>query len=93
MLYGAYHSPSKKKDLAKLERILSNFERLPIDDCIEEYASIKQYLISKGQMIDEFDILIAATAKVYNLILVTNNLRHFGRIEGLTIEDWTKMEN
>jgi len=31
---------------------------------------------------------IAATALTYNHILVTNNSRHFEKIDGLQIEDW-----
>lgn len=40
-------------------------------------------------MHDHFDVLIAATAMVYNLVLVTNNTRHFVVYEGLEVEDWT----
>jgi tRNA(fMet)-specific endonuclease VapC len=35
------------------------------------------------------DLLIAATALVHGLTLVTHNTRHYAGIEGLTIEDWT----
>ena len=40
-------------------------------------------------MHDHFDVLIAATALVYNLVLVTNNTKHFVVYEGLEVEDWT----
>jgi len=42
----------------------------------------------EGKMIDDFDILIAATAIVNDCVLVTNNTEHFIRIDGLTIENW-----
>ena len=38
----------------------------------------------------DFDLILAATALSQNLILVTNNERHFCRIEGLKIENWSK---
>ena len=41
-----------------------------------------------GKPIDSFDLLIAATALENDLILVTNNLKHFSRIPGLKIENW-----
>ena len=40
-------------------------------------------------MHDHFDVLIAATALVHNLVLVTNNTKHFVVYEGLGLEDWT----
>jgi predicted nucleic acid-binding protein len=34
--------------------------------------------------------MIAATARVHDLILVTNNLVEFSRIVGLRVEDWER---
>ena len=50
----------------------------------EIYAFLKR----KGQLINDADILIASIAKNYEAILVTNNISHFSRIEGLKIENW-----
>jgi predicted nucleic acid-binding protein len=38
--------------------------------------------------VDDADVLIAATALRYNAVLVTGNVRHFSRFDGLVIEDW-----
>ena len=43
-----------------------------------------------GSIIDEFDLLIGVTAVYNNMILVTNNTRHFQRIKNIKIEDWTR---
>jgi len=48
------------------------------------YANLKQ----NNQLIGDADILIAATAKVNNLVVVTNNLKHFRRINGIQIDNW-----
>ena len=45
----------------------------------------------RGESIDDFDLLIAATALTAGYTLVTHNLKHFDRIEGLRTEDWDRM--
>ncbi len=39
-------------------------------------------------MVADFDLLIASTALAENLILVTNNTRHYARIPGIRLENW-----
>lgn len=41
-----------------------------------------------GQQIGPLDILIAGTALASGAILVAHNVREFGRIPNLRIEDW-----
>ena len=52
----------------------------------EIYAGLKQ----RGQLISDADILIAATAVTHGLTLVTNNTAHYGRIAGLTLDNWKR---
>jgi len=52
----------------------------------EHYASLR----SKGQPVDDIDLLIAGVALTNNLVLATRNRKHFGRIEGLEIVDWSE---
>jgi tRNA(fMet)-specific endonuclease VapC len=40
-------------------------------------------------MHDNFDVLIAATAIHYHLVIVTNNVKHFVLFAGVMIEDWS----
>lgn len=42
-------------------------------------------LRKKGELIGDFDLLIASTCLYHDLILLTNNIRHFERIENLKI--------
>jgi tRNA(fMet)-specific endonuclease VapC len=51
-------------------------------------GGIKAQLRQAGQLIEDLDLLIAATAHAYDLTLVTNNAAHFGRIPGLRLENW-----
>ncbi|WP_442938665.1 hypothetical protein [Nostoc sp.] len=47
------------------------------------------FLLTIGQTIAEFDLLIASVALAENYTLVTNNTRHYERINGLKLENWT----
>jgi predicted nucleic acid-binding protein len=38
--------------------------------------------------VDQFDLLIGATAVHHEMVLVTSNIKHFERIPGLNIENW-----
>ena len=53
-----------------------------------DYGVIRSGLKRQGKMIGGNDLLIAAHAKSINATLVTNNLKEFQRIEGLTLENW-----
>ncbi len=58
----------------------------------EESCKISSEIYSKlrfnGELIDDIDLLIAGIAIENEMILVTNNENHFGRIPGLRIENW-----
>jgi tRNA(fMet)-specific endonuclease VapC len=45
-------------------------------------------LRKKGQSIGLEDILISSTAITHNLVLITANIKHFSKIDGLTVENW-----
>jgi tRNA(fMet)-specific endonuclease VapC len=55
-------------------------------------ADIFGKLRLKGIVVDDIDILIAASAIEHKLIVVTNNEKHFGKITGIKIENWSKKE-
>ena len=56
---------------------------------METFGQMKALLESDGQRIDDMDLLIASTALTHNLVLVTKNEKHFRRVPGLEIENWT----
>ncbi len=51
-------------------------------------ADIYADLRRKGELIGDADMLIAASALVHGLGVVTNNEEHFERIAGLYMENW-----
>lgn len=87
LIFGAYHSGHVEQELAKVREVLERFVSLPLPDA-EIYAAQKHVLYSSGLKIDDFDLLIASTALADDLILVTDNLKHFQRIKELKIENW-----
>jgi predicted nucleic acid-binding protein len=58
------------------------------DEIVVQAAEIYGLLKKQGAIIGDADILIAATALVYGLALVTGNLGHFLRIPHLQCETW-----
>ena len=65
----------------------SRFDRVEVDiaSC-ERFGLIKAGLQQAGQTIEDFDILLAATALRHDLTLLTDNVKHFDRVGGLAIE-------
>lgn len=54
----------------------------------ESAAKIRADLEKKGMPIGPYDTLIAGMTLAANAILVTHNIKEFGRIRALTLEDW-----
>lgn len=57
--------------------------------CARCYGTIRAALEQEGKSIGAMDLLIAAQALALNATLVSNNTRHFKRVSGLRIENWT----
>lgn len=86
---GAAKSQTPDVSLARQQRFLDQFQSLPFDDkSASVYATIRADLERRGTPIGPMDMLIAAIAIAYNVTFVTHNTGEFGRIKGLTIEDW-----
>lgn len=89
LCHGVEKSQAKARNQMALMFLLSNMAILPFDDCAaKEYGRIRADLERKGTPIGPMDMLIAGHAKAQNLVMVTNNVREFQRVEGLVIEDW-----
>lgn len=87
ILTGAYKG-GYDRHLHEITFLKQHFTTLPISDSLEKYASLRSSLELAGESLDSFDLLIAATAINHGLTLITHNLRHFTRIQGLRIRDW-----
>ena len=87
--FGIAKSQAKKKNQKVLENFLSGIQILPIFPALDIYAAEKARLQKSGKIIDDFDLLIGATAVSFDLTMVTNNTSHFSRLTDIKLEDWT----
>ena len=91
LYFGAFNSKKAVDNLHRIERFKKNLNILPdSQESAKNFGRIKSELKSQGQIIEDFDILIASIALTHNCIVVTNNVRHFSRINDLKIENWLK---
>jgi len=71
------------------QRISRKVNWLAVDyDVAIRSGDVAADLYQKGLPIGSEDCLIGATALVHDLVLVTRNVKHFERIEGLVFENW-----
>ncbi|MBI3492865.1 MAG: type II toxin-antitoxin system VapC family toxin [Acidobacteria bacterium] len=90
LLYGVEVSPRRMQDATALHAFLPHVEVLAFrEDAATHYAQIRADLKRTGRMIGANDLFIAAHARSLGLRLVTNNTAEFGRVKGLTLENWT----
>ena len=91
LYYGAACSPEEQ--ISRREReaaaVSEQFAIVPLAEAVSIYAVEKARLRRAGQLIQDNDLFIGATARAHDLILVTGNTGHFARMQGITLEDWT----
>ena len=91
LYFGANKSSKKDEVIQVLDNFLVPFFIVPFDNKASyAYAYIHAQLESQGNLIGPNDLIIAATALSNGSILVTHNIKEFGKLEGLQTEDWTK---
>ncbi len=87
--FGAYNSQRVRENLDNIDFFLKGVSVLPLTrQAADSFGRIKANLRQKGDIIGDFDILIAAVTMELNATLITNNLSHFRRIEKLSCENW-----
>jgi tRNA(fMet)-specific endonuclease VapC len=88
--YGAECSDRITENIKMIDDFAKEVTIVPIFNSLGIYAKEKAKLRKSGNLIDDFDILIGATAVANNMILVTENEKHFVRISKVKIENWIK---
>jgi len=86
--FGAENSENIERNRKTVDQFVSKFTVIPIFNSLDIYAREKARLRKKGLPLDDFDLLIGATAISNNLTLVTRNVSDFERLRGIEIENW-----
>ena len=87
--YGADRSLSRNRNHQRLDVLTAEIACADFDlAAASAYGRVRAALEARGRPIGAYDMLIAAHALALGLILVTDNLRELGRVEGLEVESW-----
>ena len=90
LLYGAEKSLRRDENLERVNQFLFPLEIIGFGDKESvEYSFIRAELELQGNIIGPNDLVIAATVKANDGILVTHNTKEYSRVKGLNISDWT----
>jgi tRNA(fMet)-specific endonuclease VapC len=90
LYFGAHKSAKVQHKLETLRLLFADFPILEFDQRDAYTAGeTRAVLAAKGTPIGPYDVLIAGQAKARGLVLVTNNVGEFSRVDGLRVEDWT----
>jgi predicted nucleic acid-binding protein len=83
---GILRSSRRAAAEAGWQAFLSGVEMIPVSvEIMHRFARARRDLHARGVVIKDFDILIAMTAVHFDLTLVTRNLNHFDRFDGLKL--------
>jgi tRNA(fMet)-specific endonuclease VapC len=86
--FGADKRRSRKIHQA-IDAFLSGVDVLAFDNsAAEKFGAIAAALATAGEPIGQMDTLIAGHALAVHATLVTNNQRHFSKVNGLKLENW-----
>ena len=89
LLHGAEKSAKPEHNMRQVEDFISRLEVLEYGiKAAAHYGSIRASLERQGTPIGVNDLHIAGHARSEGLVLVTNNMREFERVDGLCVENW-----
>jgi tRNA(fMet)-specific endonuclease VapC len=87
--YGADKSQRPARNHARIDTLVQEIPGLGFDEAAAAaFGRLRTALEAQGSPIGPYDMMIAAQALSRGLILVTDNVREFGRVKGLQVENW-----
>lgn len=85
---GTNRSADPAAAVGDIHAFLAGYTVLNLSDpIVREFGRLRALLRRQGRLIPDLDLLIAATALVHDLTLVTRNRRHFARVPALRLYD------
>lgn len=89
LYFGAFKSERAEENAKEVSDLISIYDILPFDGDVSGVAGrIYVDLQKQGKDIGIRDVMIAAICLINDAILVTRNVTHYSRIEGLKVEKW-----
>ena len=90
LYYGAARSAKPAQNRHAVDAFLLSLPVVESDNAIaKQFGQLKAALRRESLLLADADLFIAATTLVHGTLLVTGNARHFERVHGLRIENWT----
>ena len=87
--YGAEKSARRVENLQAVEQFRARLEVLSFSpSAAAHYGQIRAELERAGRPAGSHDMMIGGHARSEGLVLVTNNVREFERMSGLSLENW-----
>ena len=90
LIYGVERSISKRINRPIIEDFVRHLDVLNWDtEAADQYGVIRAELEAAGTPIGAMDMMIAAHAKSIKAVLVTNNQKHFTKVKGMKVDNWS----
>ena len=91
LIFGCCKSAHPAENIAKVRHLAANFPVVPVSEPVmERFGAVKADLVKQGRKLEDFDLVVAATALHFGYTLVTGNVRHFHRVPDLKVDNWTE---
>jgi len=89
LYYGVEKSSQLEKNLEALKGFLTPFQIINFDhESAKVFGRVRSDLERRGTVIGPYDLQIASIAIAHDLVLVTNNIKEFKKVDGLNLENW-----
>ena len=83
---GVLYSNQRAVNQQRWRDFVAGFDVIDVTlEIAEVWADIRGFLRKQGNIVPDNDLLIASTALRFGMAVVTRNIRHFGRVEGLEV--------
>ncbi len=90
LIYGCRKSERVAENLARVHHLADLYPIIDITRSVmDSFGEIKAQLSSAGTTVDDFNLLIGCTALALNYTVVTNNTKHYEKISGLNVVNWS----
>jgi tRNA(fMet)-specific endonuclease VapC len=85
----ALRKKASPQRLQSLLDLLNDLQVVEVTGAVaQKFGEVRAALLDSGQPVPEMDLLIACTALVHNLTVVTHNTQDYAKIPSLSLDDW-----